>query len=188
MSSQPPWIPFALVPIVAVLLRVSLRWIFSLDEDPSKKPGVFMIPLRPLARVTEWILMTGAALAIVSSVESYSDPVKDSWLWSLLFGIGFAMLTGFIVNTHLWLDDEAMHYRSGLGRIHTIPWSRLDHYEIHHDSGPNSGTTYYYDFRSTDGEMISVSKSTYDINDLLLRISAHHEVREQPYRPRDWLS
>jgi hypothetical protein len=179
----PAWVPYALIPILALALRTGFRWLFSLDEDLTGKAGVITIPLRPVARISEWLLMGVASLIIVSSVESFNNPSRSDWPGLLLFGVGFALLTGFIANTHLWLDDEGMHYRIGVGRIKFISFGHLDHFEIKKDTGYQSGTTFYYLFRSNDGETISISRSSYDVNQLLLKIREHKSVAEKPYDP-----
>lgn len=176
-----------MVVALAVALLLGLRWIFSLDEDVSRLQGVEYIAQRAVMRWIEPIFMLAGSGLIVGGACSFSMDDTE-WLWAVLFGIVFCGITGFSANTHLWLDEQGMHYRSGVGRVQTIAWKSLEHYEVRLVSDNEGGDTYYYDFYSSEGGSISVSKSMYDVDRLLTKVAAHTDVPQRPYRKRGWFS
>jgi hypothetical protein len=171
---------------LAAGLLMGFRGIFSLDEDVARMQGVDYIPQKPIMRWIEPLFMLFGSGLIVNGARSFS--VDDNeWLWLILFGIAFSAITGFASNTHLWLDEQGMHYRSGVGSVQTIDWKSLDHYEVRSVSD-SEGVTYYYDFYSDSGGSISISKSSYNMDSLLAKVAAHADVPERPYKKKSWFS
>jgi len=164
-----------------------LRWIFSLDADPSRNQGVDYIQLRPFARVAEVIFMFGGSFTIVAGVEALLRG-ENKGIGFATFGLAFTLFAAFAFNTHLWLDDDGMHYRSGIGKVQFIPWKDLRYYDIQRVSGGKAGTTVYFRFHAVDGTTLSISRTNYDMKHLLEKISAHTDIREQPYKQTSWFS
>jgi hypothetical protein len=168
---------------LGVALRMGCHWALALNEDPTSRPGAVMIPITPFSRFLDWALSLAAGFFFVLAFRTYTATPTDhaSLVKELLLGGLFVFVPALSYNSYLWLDDEAMHYRPAIGRIRTIPWTKLDHYEIKEVSTRN-GKTLYYLFRSTDGETISIHRTIYDVNDLLRTIDAHKPIHEEPYR------
>ena len=187
MTPPTPWQDAIAIISLTPLLLWLFRWIFSLDVDPSRQQGVDYIPLRPLAKVSEVILMLGGSFTIVAGADALlRDQQKGIGLAT--FGLLFALIAGLACNTHLWLDDDGIHYRSGIGKVQFIPWKDLRYYDLQRVTGLGSGTTVYFRFHSTDGTILSISRTSYDINRLLEKIHSHADIHEQPYKKTSWFS
>jgi len=187
MTALTPWLPlFATIGLTPILLFV-FRWIFSLDVDPSRNQGVDYIQLRPLARAAEVILMFGGSLCIVAGADALLRG-EDKGIGMATFGLAFTLFAGLVFNTHLWLDDEGMHYRSGIGKVKFIPWKDLWYYDIQRASTGTGGPTVYFRFHAADGTMLSISRTNYDIDRLLEKIRPNAEIHEQPYKNSTWFS
>ena len=187
MSALGPWLPlFAVIGLNPILLFV-FRWIFSLDVDPSRNQGVDYIQLRLFAKVAEVIFMFGGSFSIVAGVDALLRG-ENKGTGIATFGLAFTLLAGFVFNTHLWLDDQGMHYRSGIGKIQSVPWKDLRYYDIQRVSAGTGGITVYFRFHAADGTILSISRTNYDMNRLLEKISAHTDIHEQPYKQTSWFS
>ena len=187
MNALTPWLPlFATLGLTPVLL-FAFRWIFSLDADPSRNQGVAYIQLRPFARVAEVIFMFGGSFTIVAGADALLRG-ENKGIGLATFGLAFALFAGWIFNTHLWLDDEGMHYRAGLGKVQLIPWKDLRYYDIQRVTGIESGTTVYFRFHASDDTILSISRSTYDMDALLKKIRPHADIHVQPYKKTSWFS
>jgi len=187
MTALQPWLPVLIAIGVAAMFLILFRWIFSLDDDPSRKQGVDYIPLRPLARTMEIIFMFGGSISIVSGVDLYLRG-DNKGIGMATFGLAFALFAGFIFNSHLWLDSEGMHYRTGIGKTQLILWKDLRYYNIQRVSGAQSGTTVYFRFHSSDGTTLSISRTGYNIDSLLQKIRQHSDIHEQPYKKQSWFA
>jgi hypothetical protein len=187
LSDLPPWLYGVIVPVLGLVELLLFRWIFSLDDDPSRRQGVDYIRPKPIARVIEVILMMASALVFVSALYRYPQNLEES-VGLGVFGLVFGLIAGFVSNTHLWLDDEGMHYRAGVGKVQFISYKNFDHYEIQRVALGSNGTTTYYHFISNDDTNLSISRSTYDIDDLLEKIRTHTVIREKPYKARTWFN
>jgi hypothetical protein len=181
VTSLPLWFPFALTPVLATVLVFAFRQLFSLDSSLSAAPGVVIIQPRTAKHVYEFLLMLLASTAVTYGCVVFSAGRTGAHWW-LIPGVVFAIISGFIANAHLWLDNDAMHYRIGFFRVVSIQWPHLNHYEIQRVIG-RGGSSYYYLFRSNDDKTIYVAKSNYNIDDLLQKIRAHTSVSERPYKP-----
>jgi hypothetical protein len=170
-----------LAPVLAAALMVGFRRIFSLDSGLSSAPSVVVIEKTRAARIYEFALMLLASTAVTYGCVVFSAGRTGAHWW-LILGVVFAIISGFIANAHLWLDNDAMHYRIGFFRVVSIQWPHLNHYEIQRVIG-RGGSSYYYLFRSNDDKTIYVAKSNYNIDDLLQKIRAHTSVSERPYKP-----
>jgi hypothetical protein len=187
MSALGPWLPlFAVIGLTPILLFV-FRWIFSLDVNPSRNQGVDYIQLRPFAKVAEMIFMFGGSLCIVAGVDALLRG-ENKGIGIATFGPAFTLFAGFAFNTHLWLNDEGMHYRSGIGKVQFIPWKDLRYYDVQRVTGLTSGTTVYFRFHAADDTMLSISRTNYDMNRLLEKIRANTDIHEQPYKQTSWFS
>jgi hypothetical protein len=187
VSTLGPWLPlFAVIGLTPILLFV-FRRIFSLDVDPSRNQGVDYIQLRLFAKVAEMIFMFGGSLSIVAGVDALLRG-ENKGIGIATFGLTFTLFAGFAFNTHLWLDDEGMHYRSGIAKVQSIPWKGFRYYDIQRVTGINSGTTVYFRFHAADNTILSISRTNYDMNRLLEKISAHTDIHEQPYKQTSWFS
>jgi len=187
MSAPGPWLPlFAAIGLTPILLYV-FRWIFSLDVDPSRNQGVDYIQLRLFAKVAEVIFMFGGSLSIVAGVDALLRG-GNKGIGIAAFGLAFTLIAGFVFNTHLWLDDEGMHYRSGIGKVQSVPWKDLRYYDIQRVSAGTGGITVYFRFHAADGTILSISRTNYDMNRLLEKIGANTDIHEQPYKQTSWFS
>lgn len=187
MNALAPWLPlFVIVGLTPILLFI-FRWIFSLDVDPCRNQGVDYIHLRPFARIAEVIFMFGGSFTIVAGVDALLRG-ENKGIGLATFGLAFALFAGLAFNTHLWLDDEGMHYRSGIGKVQFIAWKDLRYYDIQRVTGVESGTTVYFRFHATDDTILSISRSNYDMDRLLEKIHSHSDIHEQPYKKTSWFS
>jgi hypothetical protein len=187
MSALGPWLPLiAVIGLTPILLFV-FRFIFSLDVDPSRNQGVDYIQLRLFAKVAEVIFMFGGSFSIVAGVDAFLRG-ENKGIGIATFGLAFTLFAGFAFNTHLWLDDQGMHFRSGIGKVQSIPWKALRYYDIQRVTGLNSGTTVYFRFHAADDTTLSISRTNYDMNRLLEKISANTDIHEQPYKQTSWFS
>jgi hypothetical protein len=187
MTAFTPWLPlFATIGLTPILLFV-FRWIFSLDADPSRNQGVDYIQLRLFAKVAEVVFMFGGSFSIVAGVDALvrSD---NQGIWIGTFGLAFTLIAALVFNTHLWLDDEGMHYRSGIGKVQVIPWKDLRYYDIQRASTGTGWPTVYFRFHAADDTMLSISRTNYDMDRLLEKIRPNANIHEQPYKKSTWLS
>jgi hypothetical protein len=182
-----PWQNAIAIIALTPLLLWLFRWIFSLDVDPSRNQGVDSIQLRLLAKVAEVVFMFGGSFSIVAGADALLRG-ENKGVGFVTFGLAFALIAGLVCNTHLWLDDEGMHYRSGIGKVQFIAWKDLRSYDIQRFSGFQSGTTVYFRFHAADDATLSISRSNYDIPRLLEKIRAHTDIHEQPYKKSYWFS
>jgi hypothetical protein len=181
MTALQPWLPVPEVVGLTVVFLLLFRWIFSLDDDPSRRQGVNFIPLSPLAGTMKIIFMVGGSISIVSGVDLYLRG-DNKGIGMATFGLALALFAGFIFNTHLWLDSEGMHYRVGIGKVQLIFWKDLRYYDIHRVTGLQSGTTVYFRFHSTDDTILSISRTSYNIDSLLQKVRQHSDIHERPYK------
>jgi hypothetical protein len=187
MTILTPWLPlFATLGLTPILL-FAYRWTFSLDSDPSRNQGVDYIHRRLFAKVAEVIFMSGGSFSIVAGADALLRG-DNKGIGLATFGLAFALLAGLIFNTHLWLDEQGMHYRAGLGKVQLIPWKDLRYYDIQRSSGGNAGTTVYFHFHATDDTILSISRTNYDMDRLLEKIRPHADIHEQPNKKTSWFS
>jgi hypothetical protein len=187
IDPNPVWMPYAVVLVLTALFHFAFQWIFSLDDDPSRKQGVDYIQRTIGIRVVELLLLLGGSIAIVSGVFFEANDNSKPY-WTMAFGLGFAMFTGFIANTHLWLDEEGMHYRQGLGATRSIAWSNLDHYEVERQTSGDMGTFISFNFVASDKTKLSIPKQNYDMPALLRKIEAHRNIQQQPFKRQSWFA
>lgn len=159
----------------------AFRWLFSLNESARTAPGTIMIQPRASKHVYEYMLMFMASIAMAYGCTVFSSGRTGAHWW-LIGGAAVAIISGIIANPHLWLDDQAMHYRLARFPTVSIPWAGLDHYEKNRVVSRGGSSIYYY-FRSRDGKTIALSQSTYDTDSLLEKIRVHGYVSEKPYKP-----
>ena len=184
MDVFPPWFFFVTTPVLAAALFLLFRWIFSLDDDPRLKAGTIYIPLRPLPKFIAPLFVFCGAGVLIGALDEFILGDR-TWPWTAIFGLMFAGVAGVMGNTHLWLDEEGVHYRDWMKQVQTIAWDNLDHYDMHSE-GNGQTVTVYYTFRSRDGSSIAIARSSYDIHELLQKIRARKDVAEQPYKPKSW--
>jgi hypothetical protein len=187
MSTLRPWFPVFIAIALTTIFLVLFGWIFSLDEDPSRKQGVDYIPLRPRAKAAEVIFMFSGSICIAGGIDLFLQG-SDKGIWPATFGLAFTLFAGLSFNTHLWLDSEGMHYRIGFGKVQSIRWKDLQYYDIQRITCGTSGTTVYFRFHSSDDTLLSISRTNYDISSLLEKIRTNSDIREQPYKKRSWFS
>jgi hypothetical protein len=162
-----------------------LVWAFyrvmSMGGRPTEDSGRTIYGLRPGMRVLSWAgVCLGGWLFWLCWLAIHNRNLPEAAI-EVTFGLLCLAWGGFILSTHMILDDIGLHYERWPRKVTTIRWDELDHFEI---GQQDSGSVFH--FLSKSDERISVTAIAYDLQDMCNRISDRIDLPEHPYKRRRW--